>query len=285
MTPSEPTPSEPTSSDRTSSEPTSGECADRVAVVTGASRGIGAAIALRLARAGARVAAVARTLDPDPRYVGTLHDTVNAVAAAGGLAVAVQADLSRADERRRLVAQIEQQLGPIDILVNNAAVTYLARIEDFPSRRLDLMLDVQVRAPFELTQLVLPGMYERGSGWVLNVSARAAVHPDGPPFDDIDTLGFSVYGMCKAALERFTTALAAEGYAHGVRANALAPWDNVATPGAGAHDLVAGFPIESPEVMAEAALALVSGDITGRIAYSQHLLDELGAMSADRKAR
>jgi citronellol/citronellal dehydrogenase len=255
---------------------TSSECTGKVAVVTGASRGIGAAIAIRLAAAGARVAAVARTLDPDPRYVGTLRDTVNAIAGAGGDAVAIPADLSRSDDRQRLVTEVERQLGPIDILVNNAAVTHLARIEDFPARRLDLMLDVQVRAPFELAQLVLPGMYERGSGWVLNISSRAAIHPDGPPFDEIHTKGFAVYGLCKAALERFTTALAAEGYAHGVRANALAPWDNVATPGAGAHDLVAGYPIEAPEVMAEAALALVSGDLTGRIAYSQQLLDELG---------
>jgi citronellol/citronellal dehydrogenase len=261
---------------------TSSECTGKVAVVTGASRGIGAAIAVRLARAGARVAAVARTLDPDPRYVGTLQDTVDAIAEAGGVAVAIQADLAHAEDRRRLVAEVERQVGPIDILVNNAAVTYLARIEDFPARRLDVMLDVQVRAPFELTQLVLPGMYERGAGWVLNISSRAAIHPDGPPFDEIHTKGFAGYGMCKAALERFTTALAAEGYAHGVRANALAPWDNVATPGAGAHDLVAGYPIEPPEVMAEAALALVSGELTGRIAYSQQLLDELARTARAR---
>jgi NAD(P)-dependent dehydrogenase (short-subunit alcohol dehydrogenase family) len=252
------------------------ECAGKVAIVTGASRGIGAAIAIRLALAGARVAAVARTLDPDPRYVGTLRDTVDAITAAGGLATAVAADLSRAEDRQRLVHDVEDGLGPVDILVNNAAVTFLAPVEKFPAKRLDLMLDVQVRAPFELTQLVLPGMYERGSGWILNITSRAAVHPDGPPFEEIHTQGFAVYGLCKAALERFTTALAAEGHLRGVRANALAPWDNVATPGAGAHDLVDGFPIEGPEVMAEAALALVSGDLTGRIAYSQQLLDELG---------
>ena len=79
------------------------ECAGKVAIVTGASRGIGAAIAIRLALAGARVAAVARTLDPDPRYVGTLRDTVDAITAAGGQATAVAADLSRAEDRQRLV--------------------------------------------------------------------------------------------------------------------------------------------------------------------------------------
>src|SRR5437660_11296621 len=106
------------------------ECAGKVAIVTGASRGIGAAIAIRLALAGARVAAVARTLDPDPRYVGTLRDTVEAITSAGGRAIAVPADLSRPEDRQRLIGQVQDQLGPVDILVNNAAVTYRARVRD-----------------------------------------------------------------------------------------------------------------------------------------------------------
>ena len=256
----------------------SGSCAGKVAIVSGSSRGIGAAIAARLAVDGARVAAVARTLEPDPRYEGTLQDTLDLIARAGGEAIAVKADVSKRDDRERLVAEVQDRLGPIDILVNNAAVTFLTPVTDFPEKRFDLMFEVQVKAPFQLTQLVLPGMYERGEGWVLNISSRAAIHPEGPPFEEIHTRGFAVYGMVKAALERFTTALAAEGFAKGVRANALAPWDNVATPGAGAHDLVENFALEPPSVMAEAALALVSGDrdLTGRIAYSQQLLEELG---------
>ncbi len=90
--------------------------------------------------------------------------------------------------------------------------------------------------------------------------------------------GFTVYGMVKAALDRFTTGLAAELYDDGIAVNSLAPWDNVATPGAGAHDLVEGFAIEGPEWIAEAALALCTADpsrLTGRVAYSQPLLAEL----------
>jgi citronellol/citronellal dehydrogenase len=90
--------------------------------------------------------------------------------------------------------------------------------------------------------------------------------------------GFTVYGMVKAALDRFTTGLAAEVYDDGIAVNSLAPWYNVITPGAGAHDLVDGFPIEGPELMAEAALALCSCDparMTGRVAYSQPLLASL----------
>ena len=252
-----------------------GSLEGRVALVTGASRGIGAAIARRFAAEGAQVAAVARTLDPNPRYVGSLLDTVDAIAAAGGTAVPVRADLAKAEERERAVAETVEKLGPVEILVNNAAVTFLAPIEQFPEKRFRLMIEVQVWAPYHLTQLVLPGMYERGRGWVLNVSSRAAHHPEGPPFDPLYLRGFSVYGMGKAAIERFTTAVAAEGWNRGVRANALAPLDNVATPGAGGHDLVADFELEDESVMAEAACALVEGDLTARIALSQSLLAEL----------
>jgi citronellol/citronellal dehydrogenase len=248
----------------------------RVALITGASRGIGAAIARRLAVAGADVAVMARTLDPVPLYSGSLSETVDAITATGQRALAIQGDLSSTADRRRAVDETLAALGPVDILVNNAAVTYIQPVEGFPEKRFRLMVEVQIRAPFELTQLVLPGMYERGAGWILNISSRAAIHPDGPPFDKLMERGFSVYGMCKAALERFTTGLAAEGHLRGVRSNALAPLDNVATPGAGAHDLVSEFPLEDESVMAEAALALVEGDLTGRIALSQQLLGELG---------
>ncbi|MCU1594910.1 MAG: short-chain dehydrogenase/reductase [Frankiales bacterium] len=253
-----------------------GSLVGKVALVTGASRGLGAAIAGRLAMEGAAVAVSARTLDPDPRYAGTLQDTVLAIEKIGGTAKAFQSDLSKSDQRQALVADVTRELGPIDILVNNAAVTFFYPLQDFPLKRLDLMLEVQVRAPFELTQLVLPGMYERGGGVILNISSRAAEHPGQPPYDPVFTKGFTAYGACKAALERLTTAIAAEGYEHGVRANTLAPLDNVATPGAGAHDLVSDFALEDPSVIAEAALALVEGELTGLNALSQTLVAELG---------
>lgn len=256
-----------------------GRCGGRVAIVTGASRGIGEAIARRLAGAGARVALSARTLEPDPRHEGSLVDTAAAIRAEGGEAVPIQCDIARADDRRRLVAETEAQLGPVDILVNNAAVTFLLPYEDFPEKRFRLMVEVQLWAPYELGQLVVPGMKERGEGWILNISSRAASHPIGPPFDPVHKAGFSVYGMVKASLNRMTTALAAELYDDGIAVNSLSPWDNVATPGASHHDLVQGFALEGPEHMAEAALALCSSppkQLTGRVAYSRPLLEELG---------
>jgi citronellol/citronellal dehydrogenase len=255
-----------------------GACEGKVAVVTGASRGIGEAIARRLAEEGARVVLSARTLEPDPRHEGSLIETAEAIRAAGGEAVAVRCDLSRSEDRHRLVAEAERQLGPVDILVNNAAVTFLLPLEDFPRKRFDLMVEVQLWAPYELAQLVVPRMKERGEGWILNITSRAGTMAPGPPFDAVHTAGFTVYGLVKAGLDRFSNALAAEVYDHGIAVNALAPWDNVATPGAGHHALVEGFALEGVEWMAEAALVLCSSppkQLTGRIAYSQPLLAEL----------
>lgn len=252
----------------------------RVAVVTGASRGIGEAIARRLATAGAAVAVSARTeRAADGVLPGTIHETADRINKKGGRAVAIRADLSRADSRRNLIEQTEKALGPVDILVNDAAVTYFEPVEEFTERHYQLMFEVQVRAPFELTQLVLPGMKERKSGWILNISSRAAIHPR-PPFRGRG--GGTVYGMCKAALERFTTGLASEVARDGVVVNVLSPSGIVRTPGVDHHGLIPkGMEhiAEPVELIAEAALTLVSGsvdDLTGRIAYSKELLEELG---------
>jgi len=255
-------------------------CQGRVAVVTGASRGLGAAIARRLASEGAVVACVARTLEPDARYPGDLRHTVAQIAGSGGRALAFQADLSKAEDRRRLVESVVNQLGPVDILVNNAAVTFFAPVETFDEKRFRLMVEVQVWGAIDLAQQVIPGMRAAGRGWILNISSRAAAKPVGPPYEPFySDAGSSVYGLCKAALERLTLGMAAELYTDGIAVNALAPWDNVATPGATAHHLVEEYALEPEDLVAEAALQLCAGEpqrLTGRVAYSQPLLAELG---------
>ncbi|MBF8185292.1 SDR family NAD(P)-dependent oxidoreductase [Nonomuraea sp. K274] len=253
----------------------------RVALVTGASRGIGAAIAAGFAAEGACVAASARTVTPGTsRLPGTLEDTVGGIRAAGGTAEAFAADLSVPQDRERLVEQVHKRCGEIDILVNNAAVTYFTPVAEFTARRQALMFEVQVTAPTHLAQLVIPGMRERGRGWILNISSVAARHPAIPPGPRAG-LGGTVYGMCKAALERLSTGLAAELYADGIAVNSLAPTKVVPTPGTLFHHLTTEDDpnAEPPEVMAAAALALCQAppsELTGRIAYSQELLAELG---------
>jgi citronellol/citronellal dehydrogenase len=259
-----------------------GELNDKVVIVTGASRGIGEAIARRFAADGARVAVSARTVNEgDHRLLtGSISGTVRAIAAAGGRAIAVPADLAYQDDRARLVDTAERELGPIEVLVNNAAVTYFEPVADFNERHFQLMFQVLVTAPFELAQRVLPGMRARRRGWILNISSGAARHPQGPPYTA--RAGSTVYGMCKGALERFSTGLAAEVFADGIAVNALSPSGLVPTPGVIHHGLQRGVAperLEPPEFMAEAAYALCTGDptqLTGRITYARPLLEELG---------
>ncbi len=254
----------------------------RVAIVTGASRGIGAEIARRFAAEGAAVAVVARTTQAGMSpLAGTIGETVAEIRAAGGVAVAVPANLSQPAEREQLVAAATRELGTPDILVNNAAVTYFTRVEDFTPKRYALMFAVQVEAPFHLATLVAPGMRERGAGWILNISSIAARHPVMPP-GPFAGRGGTVYGMCKAAIERFSTGLAAELYPDNVAVNALSPTKVVPTPGTLFHHLTSGDDDPNSEhaaVMAQAALMLCHRQphsLTGRITYSQELLAELG---------
>ena len=253
----------------------------RVAIVTGASRGIGAEIARRFAAEGAAVAVAARTTEPGQSpFPGTIGETVDQIRAAGGTAAAIEANLAEPADRERLIREATRQLGPPDILVSNAGVTYFTRIEDFAPRRYALMFEVQVQAPVHLATLVLPAMREKGAGWILNISSGAARHPAMPPTPRA-TQGGTVYGMCKAALERFSTGLAAELYADNIAVNALSPNRVVPTAGTVFHHLTTwdNPEAEPPAVMAEAALMLCHRDprsMTGRVAYSQDLLAELG---------
>ena len=260
-----------------------GVLANRVAVVTGASRGIGEALAKRYAMEGARVVVSARTVNKDDHYLpGTIVETVERIKAAGGEALAVRADLAIADDRQRLISETEAAFGPVDILVNNAAITYFIPVSEFPEKRFRLMMDVQVWAPFELTQLVLPGMRERGRGWILNISSHAAIHPEAT----VEGRGGTVYGMCKAALERFTTGLAQEMYDENIAANVISP-GLVATPGVMHHKLINESNQDSVtpvEVMAEACLRLCHGEpkeLTGRIDYADQVAEEFGLQPAD----
>jgi citronellol/citronellal dehydrogenase len=256
-----------------------GVCDGKVALVTGASRGLGKAIAQRLAAEGATVGITARTMDPDPKYHGSLRQTLEEIIAAGGSAIVIQADLSKSEERERAFKELVDKAGPPDILVNNAAVTFLRSLDEFPERRARLMIEMHVLAPMHLTQLAIPAMREQSRGWVLNVTSVGGDLPEGPPFSEFDrTAGFGVYGTVKAALNRLTKSFAAELYNYGIAVNAAAPSNPVATEGAGALDL-AKTDTEDIELITQTALTLVTGDpksMTGRIAHTQPFLREIG---------
>ena len=248
-----------------------GKLHGKTALVTGASRGIGEAIAVRLAMEGAKVVVSARTAeDGDSKLPGTLHATVDRIRGFGGTATAIKADLSSEADRERLVNEAVAAYGDIDILVNDAAVTFFIPVETFPKKRFDLMMEVQVWAPFHLSQLVLPAMRQ-------NISSGAGIHPK-PPYNRRG--GGTVYGMCKAALERFTTGLASEVYDDNIAVNVVSP-GLVDTPGVAVHGLIneqTKDRVQPIKFIAEAVYQLAVGDpktMTGRIDYAAPFLEEL----------
>ena len=260
-----------------------GVLAGKVAVVTGASRGIGEAIAIRYAQEGAKVVVSARTVEEGDHILpGSINSVVKRIKDAGGEATAVKCDLSNKEERESLIRETEAAYGPVDILVNNAAITYFIPVDDFPEKRFKLMTEVQVYGPFHLAQLVLPKMRERKSGWILNISSHAALHPK----TDSPGRGGTVYGMCKAALERFTTGLAAEASNDSIGVNVISP-GLVPTPGVLHHGLVNESNKDSitpVEHMAEACLHLVHGDPSvnsGHITYAVDVLKEFNLTPAE----
>jgi NAD(P)-dependent dehydrogenase (short-subunit alcohol dehydrogenase family) len=260
-----------------------GVLAGKVAVVTGASRGIGEAIAIRYAMEGAKVVVSARTVEEgDHIFPGSINSVVKRIKDAGGEALAIRSDLSSHEDRETLIKATEDAFGPVDILVNNAAITFFIPVDEFPEKRMKLMFEVQVFAPFHLAQLVLPKMRERRSGWILNISSHAALHPA------LKTpgRGGTVYGMCKAALERFTTGLASESAMDNIGVNVISP-GLVATPGVIHHKLIneSNKDMATPvEHMAEACLRLVHGDpaqISGKITYAVDVMKEYSLQPAE----
>ena len=251
-----------------------GVCAGHVALVTGASQGgTGTAIAVRLAAEGARVAITAR----DEKGLASCAESI---AEVGGTALVLPADLSDPEGKRNLLVQrTEAELGPVDILVNSAASNGYKPFEKWSRDDLLFIQEVNVWAPWELMKAVLPGMRERGRGWILNLTSFTAELPPGPPYPQAPpSKAGSGYGASKASLNRMTLAAASETEGQGISVNALTPQAAIAT-----RNLVAAGWIEQKwyeplETMAEAALALCTGDpakLTGRIAYSLQLLLEL----------
>lgn len=254
--------------------------AGRRALVTGASRGIGAGIAERLAAEGADVVLTARTLDQHDRLAGSLRATAQRLARYGGQVEVLAADLADADSRAQVVpGAVELLGGPIDVLVNNAAAAIYQPLADFPLRRRMLTFEVNLHAPTDLMQAVLPGMQTAGEGWIVNVSSASARLTPGPPFV-VHPPGsaMGVYAASKAALNRLSNLMAVEVYGSGIRDNTVEPKSAVLSEGAAAlvGETLDPDQIEAMEEMVEAVTALCAcpTEVTGRLGVSLDLIDE-----------
>jgi NAD(P)-dependent dehydrogenase (short-subunit alcohol dehydrogenase family) len=259
----------------------------RVAIITGASRGIGAAIARRFAAEGAKVAIVARTMEPsDGGLSGSLAETAEQIRAAGGECLPIQANLADPADRARIVPAAVAHFGRLDILVNNAAWSRFVPIWEAQPKHFHLAFQMNLHAPQELSQQALPHLRAQGRGWILNISSATADLPPPAPYDDEDRyIRFNrdghatLYGTTKAALDRLTAGWAVELSRENIAVNALAPVGAVASEGALA---VGGWDardhVEPVEAMAEAALQLChrpAGELSGNVVRSLPLLKQL----------
>jgi NAD(P)-dependent dehydrogenase (short-subunit alcohol dehydrogenase family) len=271
------------------------ELKDKVVLVTGASRGIGQYISQEFAGRGSKVVCVARTMsDGEHPLEGSLTNTVEQIRSLEGEATALSANISDFDQCEQLIEQAKSIYGPIDILVNNAALTYFVPVRQYVLKKWIKSWEVNLHAPFYLSHLVLEDMITKKEGCIVNISSAAAVGPGSGPYEesqneDIQNKprkkgGGTCYGAQKAALERFTQGLAEEVYEYGISVTCVSPSLVVPTPGTVFHNLVTGFDDpkgEQPELMAKATVLLAELEIekiSGRVTYSQEILNEFGLL-------
>jgi NAD(P)-dependent dehydrogenase (short-subunit alcohol dehydrogenase family) len=238
----------------------------RVAIVTGASRGIGRGLAIGLARRGAAVVCAARTVESQADGLpGSIHDTVAMIDAAGGQAHPVRCDIGSADDIRRLVDASIETYGRIDVLVNNAMTPTRAPFDSSSLEQWDDSMRVNVRSLYLFCKAVVPHMARSGGGSIINISSGGAAHESTPFMPP----GYVIYAVAKAAMERFSTALAPELRPLGVSINALRP--GAVKTEHSVYELGPEFDFSgwgTPEDVVPAVLFLaaqVDSDFTGRV--------------------
>ncbi|OYN74946.1 SDR family NAD(P)-dependent oxidoreductase [Mycolicibacterium sphagni] len=252
----------------------------RTALVTGSSRGIGRAIAQRLAAEGATVAVTARANTPSisvrsdfsETMPGTIEETIALIEEAGGSAFGLTADLEDPTARDGLVGAVVERTGRIDIVVNNAGFADYGLVEEMSLSTFDRTVEHYLKVPFVLTKAAVPHMRRQGAGWIVNIGSVTGVAPARPYRDYNKTAGDVIYASCKAALHRFTQGVAAELLDANIAVNCVGPSTAVRTPGAAAL-IPDSFPTEPVEYLAETVLAmchLPAEQRTGLVAFSLH---------------
>ncbi len=242
--------------------------------ITGASRGIGKAIALRAARDGANIVIAAKTTEPHPKLAGTIYTAAEEIEAAGGKALPVKVDIRFEEEVRAATEQAAATFGGIDILVNNASAIFLAKTPDTPMKRFDLMHQVNVRGTFLCSQVCLPYLQQADNPHILNLS---------PPLN-MDPKWFKKHGaytMAKYGMSMCVLGMATEFESDGIAVNALWPRTTIAT--AAVRNLLGGEAMiqssRTPAIVADAAhwiLTQPSASCTGHFFLDEEVLEKAG---------
>tara|TARA_A200000159_G_C7296119_1_gene327920 strand:- start:126 stop:962 length:837 start_codon:yes stop_codon:yes gene_type:complete len=250
----------------------------KTAVITGASRGIGAATARRFAAEGANLVLTARTVNQHPTLPGSLNETAEACNHLGAKVKIVQADLADDESRLRIIPIALKEFGTVNILINNAVAAIYKPLDQYSLKHRRIMTEINVQAPLDLIQQSLPSMLEAKEGWIINLSSGSKRHPKGPPYDLGGVKGvYGFYGATKAMLDRITTALASELADKNIRVNTVEPRAAVLSEGADAvvGDILTSSQIESMEAMVESILFLAhcEPEHTGRNEISLDVID------------
>lgn len=264
----------------TTNNPATDSLAGKTIIMSGGSRGIGLAIAIRAAADGANIVLIAKTDQPDPRLEGTIHTAASAIEAAGGKALPILGDIRSDETIAQAVSAAVETFGGIDIVLNNASVLYLAKTGEVQPKRYDLMQGVNVRGTFMLTQASLPHLLEAENPHILTLSPPLNLSQKWLAAHPAYTL--AKYGMTLNAL-----GFAAEFADRGISSNALWPRTGIAT--AAVANLLGGDEMirrsRKPEIMADAAhVVLTSRGLTGQTLIDDDVLRTVGVTDFSRYA-
>ena len=259
----------------------------KVAIVLGASRGIGADIAKHLAREGAKVAVAARSVEvKDPRLPGTIHSVTEEIIKAGGTAIPVVLNMRDADSIEAGVERTVQEWGQLDIVVNNAAVHVHGSLERLETRHVQLAVEVNFLGPYWAMRATVPHLRKSGGGHIINLSSRGALFPGIGPYDtSIERRGDDIlYGPLKAGIEHLTQGQARDLQDDNIAVNVLSPEGRILTPGSMYPEQDHDNPkleFEAADKMGLAAVWICQQppqELTGNILYDEQICAEQGLM-------
>lgn len=248
--------------------------------ITGASRGIGLAIALRAARDGANVAIAAKSGVVNPKLPGTIHTAAAAIEEAGGKALALQCDIREEAQVLAAAKQTAEHFGGIDIVVNNASAIWLAGVEGMPMKRFDLMHQVNTRGTFLTTQACLPYLKKAANPHVLMLSPPPSLDPKW-------FAPHTAYTIAKMGMSFCVLGMSGEFAADGIAVNALWPRTIIATAAIAMIDGVEATRCRTPDIVADAAHAILvrpAREYSGHFAIDEDVLREVGVQDFDRYA-